>query len=276
MFDLDQHVRSWRQTLAASVKPPEVLDELESHLRDEFDRLTRAGRTPNDAWADAVAALGTPRQIAGEFTKLRPRAWVPEWIAYATLVFVAGFVAWMFATGRSRPLLMAHVLAVSVGYSAVFVIGFLALCVSVSRAVAGWTDEQNALFRAAGRRLSWLAMLCTALGVVLGAVWAHKYMGRWWAWDPKEIGGACVAAWSAALILCFTTRHSTPQSLMTIAGVGNMVVAIGWFGPALLGHAHDYGFNSPMYGMILGGFLLAQVGVICLVQLPPGVLRLAR
>ena len=87
---------------------------------------------------------------------------------------------------------------------------------------------------------------------------------------------AVLVAWGAALLFCFTSRHSTAQSLMTVAGMGNMVVAIGWFGPALLGHGHDYGYNSPLFGMILGCFLLAQVVVICLIQLPAGVLRPAR
>ncbi len=277
MFDLDQNVRSWRDAASHTLRAtPDVLDELESHLRDEFDRLTRAGSSPQEAWAKAVEGLGTPQQLAGEFTKLRVRTWIPAWIANAVLILFVAVVAWVFVKGPSRPLLTAHVIAVCTGYGAVFAVGFLALCAALTRALSGWNESQNAAFRAAGGRLSLLALFATSIGVVLGMVWAHYNMGRWWGWDPKEIGGACVVAWSAALMFCFVSRHATAQSLMTIAGMGNMVVAIGWFGPALLGHAKNYGYTSPIFGMILGGFLLAQVLVICLIQLPPLVLRPAR
>ena len=57
MFDLEQSIRNWRkQMLAAGIKSPVPLDELEIHLRDEIERrLGTKVVLENDANA---AALG--------------------------------------------------------------------------------------------------------------------------------------------------------------------------------------------------------------------------
>jgi hypothetical protein len=39
MFNLEQSIAEWRQQmLAAGIKTPATLNELESHLREEFER----------------------------------------------------------------------------------------------------------------------------------------------------------------------------------------------------------------------------------------------
>src|SRR5689334_12711095 len=80
-FDLERQIQSWRQTIATQLGgdgPPEVVDELESHLRDDVEQLVGAGRPPARAWAIALARLGEPQKLAAEFRKsARPRAWLP-------------------------------------------------------------------------------------------------------------------------------------------------------------------------------------------------------
>ena len=49
-----------------------MIDELESHLRDEVERLTRGGLPLDQAWPQAVARLGGPEQLAAEFAKVPP------------------------------------------------------------------------------------------------------------------------------------------------------------------------------------------------------------
>jgi hypothetical protein len=45
MFDLEERIRHWRQAQAHALGGRvEVLDELESHLREEMQRLVTAGR----------------------------------------------------------------------------------------------------------------------------------------------------------------------------------------------------------------------------------------
>ena len=66
--NLESSFRRWR---AASALDAETLDELEAHLRDAVaDGLAR-GLPPAEAFRDAVAQLGEPAQLAGEFSKLR-------------------------------------------------------------------------------------------------------------------------------------------------------------------------------------------------------------
>jgi hypothetical protein len=72
MFDLEHAISDWRQTLVSSgVKAPEVLDELESHLRDEVDRQVRAESAPAQAFEAAVRQLGETNVLKSEFAKNR-------------------------------------------------------------------------------------------------------------------------------------------------------------------------------------------------------------
>ncbi|MDB5293342.1 MAG: cytochrome biosis protein [Phycisphaerales bacterium] len=281
MFDLDQHVRSWRQAAAGTLgNDAQILDELEAHLRDEFDRLIACGQSADDAWAAAVQKLGNPRNLAGEFAKLHHRHWIPAWVATGSLALVVAALTWFMiarlAAGAFRPLLAIHIVLITAGYVAVFAAGFLGVYAVLIRAIAGWNDHQDAALRTTGARIALFAVVTTLLGVTLGAWWARENLGRWWAWDPKEIGGICVLAWSWVLYRCFRSWHSTPQARMCIAVMGNMVVALAWFGPVLPPGLHTYGDPSSLGGMLLGGFLIAQMLVIYLTLLPAGVLRPGR
>jgi len=72
MFDLEHAISDWRQALVRSgVKTPEVLDELESHLRDEVDRQDRAESVPEQAFEAAVRQLGETNLLKSEFAKNR-------------------------------------------------------------------------------------------------------------------------------------------------------------------------------------------------------------
>lgn len=44
MFNLDNAISEWRrEMLAAGIKTPVPLEELESHLRDEIEQQTKSG-----------------------------------------------------------------------------------------------------------------------------------------------------------------------------------------------------------------------------------------
>ena len=62
MFNLEQAITEWRQRmLAAGLRSPVPLDELESHLRDEIERQVRAG-APAAAQRDRVAMSASVRR----------------------------------------------------------------------------------------------------------------------------------------------------------------------------------------------------------------------
>src|SRR6188472_1834658 len=55
---------------AAGIKSTAVLDELESHLREQIDAMTAAGDSPEEAFASSISRLGQSDALREEFKKL--------------------------------------------------------------------------------------------------------------------------------------------------------------------------------------------------------------
>lgn len=71
MFDLNQAIANWRASLMASgVTNLEVLDELESHLRDDVEQQVRVGFSPEHAFTQSVEHLGQAHTLKREFEKV--------------------------------------------------------------------------------------------------------------------------------------------------------------------------------------------------------------
>jgi hypothetical protein len=262
MFDLEQQIRLWRAELAAAMGDrAEAVDELESHLREQAEQLISQGRPPERAWEEALRRLGTPEQLATEFRKVALPRWTPAWVAGIVLALTAFLVGWIAVShllvGRRDALLAVHVFTVSVGYVAVFAVGFLALWATIQQAVGAWNGARDAALRSSGAKLALVATVATAVGAALGTWWARDHMGRWWAWDPRELGGLAVLGWSILLLRSFHARASATQLLLLLGITGNLVVALAWFGPVLLETGHSYGFS--MLGMLLGTFIISQI-----------------
>jgi hypothetical protein len=70
MFDLEQSIAQWRQQmLAAGIKSPVPLEELESHLRDEIERQTQSGASEQEAFQQTVLEIGQANELKAEFVK---------------------------------------------------------------------------------------------------------------------------------------------------------------------------------------------------------------
>jgi hypothetical protein len=70
MFDLDHAISEWRRQLAGGgIDSPEVLDELESHLRDDIEEQARSGISEGQAFQNAVHDVGQPSLLKTEFVK---------------------------------------------------------------------------------------------------------------------------------------------------------------------------------------------------------------
>jgi hypothetical protein len=70
MFDLEPAITEWRAELAAAGVPsPEVLDELETHLRADIAHHTQSGVAPEEAFRLALRRIGPPDALAAEFRK---------------------------------------------------------------------------------------------------------------------------------------------------------------------------------------------------------------
>src|SRR5690242_12097655 len=70
MFDLEQAIADWRKQMpAAGIQTSVLLEELESHLRDDIDRQIQSGLNPQKAFAIAVEQLGGANILKNEFVK---------------------------------------------------------------------------------------------------------------------------------------------------------------------------------------------------------------
>jgi hypothetical protein len=76
MFDLEQSIAEWRRRmLAEAIKNAAVMDELESHLREDVERQMKAGSSGREAFEAAVQRIGQPGSLKCEFEKVRGRKW---------------------------------------------------------------------------------------------------------------------------------------------------------------------------------------------------------
>jgi hypothetical protein len=74
MFDLEQSIMDWRrQMLAAGIKFPVPLEELEIHLREEIERQMKLGLNEQKAFEISVSRVGRPEILVGEFKKSEGR-----------------------------------------------------------------------------------------------------------------------------------------------------------------------------------------------------------
>jgi Clp amino terminal domain, pathogenicity island component len=91
MFNLEQSISEWRgQMVAAGVKNPDIVDELESHLREDWERRVQSGESEEQAFEGAVQGVGQPSLLKHEFAKLSGKKW--EWLRKLKGVIAGVFV----------------------------------------------------------------------------------------------------------------------------------------------------------------------------------------
>jgi putative ABC transport system permease protein len=70
MFDMEKEIKKWRKSLLKSEAMEDgYIAELESHLRDEIERLKESGLNEAEALERAVERVGTPDSISAEYFK---------------------------------------------------------------------------------------------------------------------------------------------------------------------------------------------------------------
>ena len=92
MFDLAKSIADWRQQmLAAGIKTPVPLEELECHLREEVQKLTASGMESQLALAAAIKKIGLPIPLQAEFTKVDKKSRLTEQYVIKVLVYALWF-----------------------------------------------------------------------------------------------------------------------------------------------------------------------------------------
>ena len=156
MPDLDTRIANWRQSMTdKGIASAQTLDELESHLRDEVDRLLALDEA--QAFDDAVARLGDASTLKGEFGKLGEPIAIPparhrlfsRTAAATAAIMLLAFLAYphgeTFAILALYPEVATPVFVVSmVGYAAIIGLSLWgavrahAMGTLKGRIVAGW------------------------------------------------------------------------------------------------------------------------------------------
>ena len=162
-----------------------------------------------------------------------------------------------------------HVVTVTIGYSATYLAGFLAL-IYIFRGVFTRTLDQataDALSRMV-YGIVCFATLFSLIGTVLGGIWADQSWGRFWGWDPKENGALIIVIWNAVILHARWGGIVKTRGLMTMAVFGNIVTSWSWFGVNMLGIGlHSYGFmDSAFYWLI--AFVASQLLIMVIALVP--------
>ena len=171
--------------------------------------------------------------------------------------------------------LATHVVIITIGYSATFVAGFLAIVYVLRDFVANKVpfDKTN---RSSLTKMIYgivcFATLFSFVGTVLGGIWADQSWGRFWGWDPKENGALMIVIWNAAILHARWGGLIRERGLVAMAIFGNAVTAWSFFGTNMLGIGlHSYGFMDKAFAWLMvfvciqivvmtGGLMLGTLG----------------
>jgi hypothetical protein len=241
MFDLNQEISRWKRAFTAQrICLPDELEELESHLREEIAALVAAGRSEEEAFRESVTRLGDFSTVCGEFAKNeRPLLYDRLAIrANGVLVILIGIAAAISAlvvwAQRKDGLLAAHTGSILFAYVVPFLLAVVGAYAIVRAAMArsGEAQFRDRLARHCRLLLSVVALWC-AVGAILGGVWAERNWGRFWGWDPKEIGALCVVCCALVLFTLVTRYRPTSVHLGQACLMMSLVTFSAWFGPAV-------------------------------------------
>src|SRR5882724_5321946 len=143
--------------------------------------------------------------------------------------------------------LATHVVAITTGYSAMFLAGMLAIIYVLRGVFTRSLKKQTADSLA---RMTYgvicFATLFSFVGTVLGGIWADQSWGRFWGWDPKENGAVLIVLWCAIILHARWGGFIRQRGLMILAIFGNVVTSFSW----------------------LVGFIISQLALMCVAAMP--------
>src|SRR5688500_16731372 len=70
MPELEPQIAAWRRAMLAKRIKSSVLEELESHLREDIEHMMQSGTAAQQAFDAAAARMGSPAQLRHEFQKV--------------------------------------------------------------------------------------------------------------------------------------------------------------------------------------------------------------
>ena len=169
--------------------------------------------------------------------------------------------------------LATHVVIITLGYSACFLAGGIAIAWILRRAFGGIPPATSASMCGMVYGVICFATLASFVGTVLGGIWADQSWGRFWGWDPKENGALLIVIWNAIILHARWGGMVRERGMMVMAVFGNIVTSWSWFGTNMLGIGlHSYGFTDAAF-FWLSAFILSQLFIMvlaCVARRKPG------
>lgn len=165
--------------------------------------------------------------------------------------------------------LATHVTTVTMGYTATFFAGGIAILYLLRGTL---TKSLDAKLEKSYSRMIYgticFGMFMSFVGTVLGGLWADDSWGRFWGWDPKENGALMIVLWNALILHAKWGAMVKTRGMATLAIFGNIITAWSWFGVNELGVGlHSYGFTEGAK-LWLGIFMISQLHFMFLGMLP--------
>lgn len=158
--------------------------------------------------------------------------------------------------------LATHVLCITLGYAWCVIVAIIAHLLLINIAINKTNiDTINQRLKSL-HSLSLAALLLTAVGTVLGGVWADQSWGRFWGWDPKENGALIAVLWLTWILHAQLDNRFSRPVLLGLLSLTTIVIAFAWIGVNLLGVGlHSYGFTEGLFwGLII--FSVIELGFI--------------
>lgn len=197
----------------------------------------------------------------------------------AVIGFITLIIAHNLADGDTMEMMQAvldsnfwlstHVTSVTIGYSATFMAGIIAIVYIIAGVYTRRLDDQ--LAKTLGKMIYGtvaFGLLFSFVGTVLGGIWADQSWGRFWGWDPKENGAVLIVLMNALILHARWGGMVKTRGMAVLAVSGNIITAWSWFGTNMLGVGlHSYGFTeSALFWMLV--FVATQLAIMTAGMIP--------
>jgi hypothetical protein len=256
--------------LGPAVAAARAADAPAEALRYALDRIAARGMKRGPAGLDAtvrrrlalLAAAAAALLVVGGFLLGVPPAAGAEVVA-AMCMQAAPAVPPAAPGAGLRPLLLAHVLCILGGYAAFTLAWLLASLPPLLLLFNVRPPRFGRVAVSAALALLLASPVLQALGMALGAVWAHFARGSSWGWEEVEIEALLVLGTMAACVALARRLRGSGLLVAAVAAAGLwLIVALRWL--TLIFTTHGYGPGAfprllafTLCAALLNGVLLA-------------------
>jgi hypothetical protein len=230
MFNLEQAILEWRRRmLAADIKSPAPMDELEIHLREEIERQMKSGLSAEEAFEAASQRLGQPGALTEEFAKVGGPT------AFRGLFLPVGMIFLAFIAALNIFLAGDYAYSDVTSLKVVGLIDLLLLSL-VLPLMAGFKAQANTANSKIRVRSVWTAQLLIGLcgllmlfsrdpgGVLVVSLSCLMFaFSRWLqirAAVALSIAGAGLASAAATRLLFSMVYTNLPEQVLGLVGIG--------------------------------------------------------